>query len=155
MRVSENCYLCGQQGYAYPHIGPLNCVLCRLQTELVGPVTNVVKGWLWKQGALFKRWSRRYYTLDKGLLLYYPDVDFDSSKPLDHLVMSELISAAADDGPTRGHGHAFTLTTVDRTLHLAAETPDELKEWLGAFTKYVQHNSLQKKIAQKRATRKY
>ena len=63
--------------------------------------------------------------------------------------------AAADDGPTRGHGHAFTLTTVDRTLHLAAETPDELKEWLGAFTKYVQHNSLQKKIAQKRATRKY
>ena len=44
------------------------------------------------QGAIFKRWSKRYYTLDKGLLLYYPDEQFDTSKPLDHLVMHDLIS---------------------------------------------------------------
>ena len=126
------------------------------QTQLDEVVPEVVKGWLWKQGSVFKRWSRRYYTLDKGLLLQYPDEQFDASKPLDHLVMNDLISATADDAAvSRGRSHAFGLVTVNRTIHLAADSSDEMKEWLAAFAKYVNHNNLQKKIAQKRATRKY
>jgi hypothetical protein len=28
--------------------------------QLDDPVPKVVKGWLWKQGSVFKRWSKRY-----------------------------------------------------------------------------------------------
>ena len=126
------------------------------QTQLDAVVPDVVKGWLWKQGAVFKRWSKRFYTLDKGLLLNYPDEQFDTRKPLDHLVMNDLISATADDAvAARGRSHGFTLVTLNRTIHLAADSSDELKEWLAALAKYVNHNNLKKKIAQKRATRKY
>jgi len=49
---------------------------------------------------------------------------------------------------TRTHTHAHTHTHTHAHKHTH-------QEWLTAFSKYVQHNNLQKKIAQKRATRKY
>jgi len=125
------------------------------QNQLDDSLPKVVKGWLWKQGRVFQRWSKRFYTLDKGLMLYYTDDQYDSSKPLGHLNMHDLISAAPDDsGVNRGRSHCFTLVTLDRTIHLSAE-PEELREWLTSLKKYVENNNLQKKIEQKRDTRKY
>jgi len=122
------------------------------QTEIDDPVPSMVKGWLWKQGSLFRRWSKRYYTLTKGILLYHADEH--TQKPLDHLVMSDVISVAEGDKDVK-KPFSFTLVTINRVHHLAAPDEEELQKWISAFTTYIENNNLQKKLAQKRAARSY
>ena len=44
-------------------------------------------------------------------------------------VMQDLISAASDDASSnRGRQHCFTLVTLDRTIHLSADSPEDFKE---------------------------
>jgi hypothetical protein len=50
-----------------------------VQNQLDDSLPKVVKGCLWKQGRVFQLWSKRVYTLDKGLMLYYTHDQHDNS----------------------------------------------------------------------------
>jgi len=132
------------------------------QVDAEDPVPSRKEGWLLKQGQLFKRWSRRYFTLHKGVMVVFSDES--QSKPLEHIIMHDVIKATLLDAPApNGTLFPFTLETIDRVRKLAAFSDkdkdkngeQEAKEWVGALNTYVENNNLQKKIEQKRAARKY
>lgn len=124
----------------------------------VGKVAQPAQGWLVKQGSLFKRWSKRYYTLDKGVILCYADVPSrGAAKPLDHITMKDLLSVspAGPDARVPNGMFGFCLVTIDRKQLLAASTKESYRQWMSALKIYVEKNHMAEAIKQKRETRKY
>lgn len=121
-------------------------------------VAQPAQGWLLKQGSLFKRWSRRYFTLDKGVILVYADVPSrGAAKPLDHVTMKDLLSVSPceKDADVPNGLFGFTLVTIDRKHNLAAATKEEYRHWMAALKIYVENNHMAEAIKHKRETRKY
>ena len=124
----------------------------------VGTVAQPAQGWLVKQGSLFKRWSKRYYTLDKGVILCYADMPSrGAAKPLDHITMKDLLSVspAGPDVRVPNGMFGFSLVTIDRKQLLAALTKESYRQWMAALKIYVENNHMAEAIKQKRETRKY
>ncbi|KAJ1472125.1 hypothetical protein T484DRAFT_1915240 [Baffinella frigidus] len=123
------------------------------QAELEDPELAAVQGFLLKQGSVFRRWSRRYYTLDRGVLAYFADEK--RRRALDHVVMKDVVAVARDADGSLGVELGFTVTTADREYRLAAPSEQELASWIQAFTVYVDAAELRGKIALKKMLRKY
>ena len=115
-----------------------------------------MQGWLLKQGAVLRRWTRRFYRLDRGVLSYYPDDK--SQRALDSVLLlssSGVAGAERDEAGALGVEHGFTLRTAQRELRLAAGSAEELDAWLAALEVYSAHAALRARIASKKLLRKY
>jgi len=124
------------------------------QAEIEDPLEKMVQGFLYKQGSLFKRWSRRYFTLHKGVLMYFSNEH--KKKPLDFISMHDVQSVGIEDkGGGASRQFSFSITTIDGVRFLAAESEQDMQKWTTALEQYMQNNDLQKKIEQKREARKY
>jgi len=73
-----------------------------------------MQGWLLKQGAVLRRWTRRFYRLDRGVLSYYPDDK--SPRALDSVL---LLSPSGVAGAERDEAGA--LLSAPRAQRSAAE----------------------------------
>jgi PH domain len=100
-------------------------------------VSPVKKGFLKKQGHLFKTWKRRYFILRGPLMAYYESDDV-SSKELGTIFVA---GATVDDLPEHSKPHVFLITqaTVDKPYVISCPDAASKKEWIDAIKEASAH----------------
>jgi len=91
-------------------------------------------GFLWKKGAVYKAWKRRYFTLHEEYLCYYPDAKTvcpTSAINLRHSCV-EYSEESPGNGNVSKHKYTFQISHPDRArvYHLRADSKDGLAGWV-------------------------
>ena len=84
---------------------------------------ELFSGYLEKQGVFFKRWTRRFYVLDKSVLLGYIS-HLRSDKPLFHVQMKDLVRLEQSQ-----IGQRFVVTLVCKSRNYVVAAPTEVKAY--------------------------
>lgn len=95
------------------------------------------RGYLFKQGHVFKNWREKFFVLDKKILKCYAD---ESLSKLNGEYIIDADTQIYDvPGETDGRGFLFYLggkdiSALDEVLFLSASSKEEKNDWIEAFT---------------------
>jgi hypothetical protein len=99
-------------------------------------ISNIVKkGFMTKQGGIWKSWNRRCFILTDDSLRYYKNEDGEP-KPDDHPeggvhFLGSIDVVSAEEITKRKN--CLRITTPDREWYFCAESPQEMNNWIQAF----------------------
>eukprot|EP01123_Difflugia_compressa_P012971 TRINITY_DN577_c0_g1_i1.p1 TRINITY_DN577_c0_g1~~TRINITY_DN577_c0_g1_i1.p1 ORF type:complete len:474 (-),score=112.71 TRINITY_DN577_c0_g1_i1:143-1564(-) len=100
---------------------------------------NQKAGFIYKEGAQFLNWKKRYLVIEKDRIAYYTRENKKDKKG--ELLIKNIVRVVPEKGLYKGRSFVFGIhTTVNRTYYIQGSDDENMNSWIAAISALIQQD---------------
>jgi len=92
-------------------------------------------GFIFKEGAQFLNWKKRYLVIEKDKISYYTKENKRDKKG--DLLIKSIVRVAPEKGQYKGRSYVFGIHTTNRVYYVHGSDEENMNSWIGAINSLI------------------